>query len=112
MFLLNIFLSLWSAGKDLLMRLMNALPMLVLTFLLYGGLNHITFLRRMRFCGGGPCGGGLNSSWCVYPLFLNASWYGGAASLKTARSDEMLDSRRLIAAGMLLMILEGWFDWL
>ena len=44
---------------------------------------HITFLRRMRFCGGGPCGGGLNSSWCAYPLFLNASWYaswyGGAA---------------------------------
>ena len=110
MFLLNIFLSLWSAGKDLLMRLMNALPMLVLTFLLYGGLNHITFLR-MRFGCGGPCGGGLNSSWCVYPLFLNASWYGGAASLKTARLDEMLDSRRLIATGMFLMILGGWFDW-
>ena len=86
MFLLNIFLSLWSAGKDLLMRLMNAFPMLVLKFLFlfYGGLNHITFLRRMRFCGGGPCGGYLNSSWCVYPLFLNASWYDGAASLKTA----------------------------
>ena len=45
-------------------------------------------------------------------LFLNASWYGGAASLKTARSDEMLDSRRLIAAGMFVMILGGWFDWL
>ena len=27
-------------------RLMNALPMLVLTFLLYGGLSHITFLCR------------------------------------------------------------------
>ena len=62
MFLLNIFLSLWPVGKDLLMRLMNALPMLVLMFLLYGGLNHITFLRRLRFCVGGPCGGGLNSS--------------------------------------------------
>ena len=94
MFLLNIFLSLWSAGKDLLMRLMNALPMLVLTFLLYSGMNHITFLHPMRFCGGGPCGGGLNSSWCMYPLFLNTSWYSGAASLKTVRSDEMLDSRR------------------
>ena len=94
------------------MRLMNALPMLVLTFLLYGGLNHITFLRCMRFCCGGPFGGGLKSSWYVYPLFLNTSWYGGAASLKTARSVEMLDSRRLIAAGMFLMILGGWFDWL
>jgi len=61
----------------------------------------------MRFCGGGPCGGGLNSSWCMYPLFLNASWYSGAASLKTARSDQMLDSRRLIAAGMF----EGTFEW-
>ena len=68
MFLLNIFLSLWSAGKDLLMRLMNALPMLVLTFLLYGGLNHITFLRRMRFCCGGPCGGGLNLSSRVHTV--------------------------------------------
>ena len=84
MFLLNIFLSLQSVGKDLLMRLMNALPMLVLTFLLYGGLNHITFLGRLRFCVGGPCGGGLNSSLCVNLLFLNASWYGGAASLKTS----------------------------
>ena len=38
MFLLKIFLSLWPAGKDLSMRLMNACPMLVLTLLLYGGL--------------------------------------------------------------------------
>ena len=58
------------------------------------------------------CGGGLNSSWCVYPLFLNASWYGGAALLKTALSDKMLDSRWLIAAGMFLMILGGWLNWL
>ena len=33
-----------------------------LTLLLYGGLNHITFLCRLRFCDGGCCGGGLNSS--------------------------------------------------
>ena len=66
----------------------------------------------MHFCGGGPCGRGLNSSLCVYPLFLNASWYGGAASLKAAWSDEMLDSRHLVALGMFLMILGGWFDWL
>ena len=62
MFLLKIFLSLWPAGKDLSMRLMNARPMLVLTLLLYGGSNHITFLCRLRFCDGGCCGGGLNSS--------------------------------------------------
>ena len=62
MFLLKLFLSLWPAGKDPSMRLMNARPMLVLMFLLYGGLNHITFLCRLRFCGGGCCGGGLNCS--------------------------------------------------
>ena len=48
-FLLKIFLSLWPAGNDLSMRLMNARPMLVLTLLLYGGLNHITFLCRSLF---------------------------------------------------------------
>ena len=62
MFLLKIFLSLWPAGKDLSMWLMNARPMLVLTLLLYGGLNHIIFLCRLRFCDGGCCGGLLNSS--------------------------------------------------
>ena len=62
MFLLKLFVSLWPAGKDLSIRLMNASPMLVLTFLLYGGLNRTTFLRRLRFSDGGCCGGGLNSS--------------------------------------------------
>ena len=59
---LKIFLSLWPAGKDLSIRLMNARPMLVLTFLLYGGLNLITFLFLLRFCDGGCRGGALNSS--------------------------------------------------
>ena len=54
-----------AVENDLWMRLINALPMLVLTFLLYGGLNHITFLCRLRFCVGGPCGRGLNSSLCA-----------------------------------------------
>ena len=62
MFLLKLSVSLWPAGKDLSIRLMNARPMLVLTFLLFGGLNHTAFLRRLRFCDGGCCGGGLNSS--------------------------------------------------
>ena len=51
MFLLKIFLNLWPAGKHLPIRLINALPMFVLTFLLNGGLNHITFLCLLRFCG-------------------------------------------------------------
>ena len=41
------FLSLWPAGKDLSMRLMNARPMLVLTLLLYGGYTlYKTFLLK------------------------------------------------------------------
>ena len=72
MFLLKLFVSLWPAGKDLSIRLMNARPMLVLTFLLHGGLNHITFLRRLRFCDGGCCCGGLNSSLNIQPLVRNA----------------------------------------
>ena len=60
MFLLKLFVSLWPAGKDLSIRLMNARPMLVLTFLLYDGLNHIILLYRLRFCDGGCCGGGLS----------------------------------------------------
>ena len=53
------FVARWERSS---MRPMNARPMLVLTLLLYGGLNHITFLCRLRFCDGGCCGGGLNSS--------------------------------------------------
>ena len=67
MFLLKIFLSLWPAGKDLSIRLTNAHPMLVLTFLLYGGLNQfITFLCPLRFCDGGCCVGSLNSIILMY----------------------------------------------
>ena len=41
------FLSLWPAGKDLSMRMMNARPMLVLTLLLYGGYTlYKTFLLK------------------------------------------------------------------
>ena len=46
--------------------------MLVLMFLLYGGLNHITFLCRLRFCDGGCCGGGLNCS--LATLTREPSW--------------------------------------
>ena len=63
MFLLNIFLSLWSAGKDLLTRLMNAFPMLVLTFSLYGGLNHVTFLRK---CGGVIGNSSVDGCWYLF----------------------------------------------
>ena len=48
MFLLRIFTNLWFGGKCLLINLMNILPILVLTDLLYGGLNQI-MLRFLFF---------------------------------------------------------------
>ena len=43
MFLLKIFTNLLFGGKCLLINLMNILPILVLTDLLYGGLNQLIF---------------------------------------------------------------------
>ena len=53
-------------------------------FLVIQWVEPYSILRCLRFWVGGSYGGGLNSSLCVCPLFLNASWYGGAASLKTS----------------------------
>ena len=47
-FLLKIFTNLWFGGKCLLINLMNILPILVLTDLLYGGFNQI-MLRFLFF---------------------------------------------------------------
>ena len=61
-FRLNTFRNLWPAvGKHVSTRLMNALPILDLTFLLNGGLNPMTSLR-LFFCFGGLCDVGLNLS--------------------------------------------------
>ena len=49
---LNVFRNLWPVGKHVSTRLMNALPILDLTFLLNGGLNPMTSLR-LFFCFGG-----------------------------------------------------------
>ena len=59
--IINIFRNLWPVAKHLSIRLMKALPTLDLTFLLNGGLNHMTSLR-LFFCFGCLCGIGLNLS--------------------------------------------------
>ena len=48
LFRLKMFLSLWSLGKCLSIRARNLCPMLVLVFLLKGGLYQ-TMLLRCRF---------------------------------------------------------------
>ena len=44
LFLLKSFLNLWFSEKQFSIKFRNSLPMLVCTFLLTGGLNHIMFL--------------------------------------------------------------------
>ena len=88
---------------------MNARPTCVSTFLLKGGLNHMIFLRLLSWFGG-LCGAGLNLRLYAYPLMRKASWYRGAASLNASSSEEISDSLLLIASGMFLIMLGGWFD--
>ena len=57
--------QLWPVGKHLSMRLMNALPIFVWTFLLNGGSNHIIFLRLLSWFGC-LCGAGLNLVKCIF----------------------------------------------
>ena len=48
LFLLESVLNLWLGGKQFSIKFRNSVPMLVCTFLLNGGLNHImSFERRM-----------------------------------------------------------------
>ena len=56
--IINIFRNLWLVAKHLSIRLMNNPPILDLTFLLKGELNHMTSLR-LFFCFGCLCGVGL-----------------------------------------------------
>lgn len=46
---------------------------------------------------------------CRYPQSSSAFLYGGAAWSNDALSDEGDDSRLLMAAGMLFVVIGGWF---
>ena len=110
-----LFSSLWSlcvCGKHVSIIARNFSPILVVTLLLYGGLNHVIYLFLLCFlfalwvfvlsCGA------LNSNLWLCPLFLSASWYGCAALLNIALFDEIADSLLLMFSGMFLMMLGGW----
>ena len=80
--------------------------MLVLTCLLYGGLNQITFLywllcsfscRYFRFT-------------FLYPLSFKAYSYSGLAELKTCSLEKSLDNLSSIESGRCFMIWIGWLE--
>ena len=75
--------------------------MLVLTFLLKGGLYQRILLRCRFFLLLGALG-----SYCrvkLYPLSLRAFWYGGAAWSNDALSEDRDERRLLMPAGMFLV---------
>ena len=77
-FLLNILWSLLDQGKCLSINLRKVFPMLILMFLLKGGLNQIMFLFLFWFFGRL----GLNSRSAVCPEVLSAFSYSVLALLK------------------------------
>ena len=102
MLLLKSFLSGLPGGKDVSIILRNCLPMLVFTAEFQGGLNQVTLrVRGFRLGGvGGSWGGGVNVRLWLCPLFLRASWYGGAAASNTDLFEEIRFSLSLTARGM------------
>ena len=92
-------------GKCLSTRARNLCPMLVLVFLLKGGLYQ-RMLLRCRFFRLLVSAGSYHSVYW-YPLSSSAFCYGGAAWSKDALSDDRDDSRLLMPAGMFFMVIGG-----
>ena len=87
-------------GKCLSTRLRNILPMFVLTFLLYGGLNQIMFLFLFFFV----VLRGVNMSVGENPLFFSAVSYSPFALLKMVPLEELWDNLRAMDFGICLMM--------
>ena len=83
--------------------------MLVLTFLLYGGLNQMIFLFRC-FLLLAVYIFALYLSLCLYPDLSKASWYGITESSKISSEEDNYESRDSIENGSCLMINGGWLD--
>ena len=91
------------------MSLRNPAATFVFTFRLKGGLNHVIFRFLFRFF--------LSSLFCsvgsvywifsVYPLAESAALYMGAAWLNASMSEELVETRLLIAAGSCFSIFGG-----
>ena len=106
-FLLKIFTNLWFGGKCLLINLMNILPILVLTDLLYGGLYLIIkrFLFFWFWLFSFDC---WYCSLVLYQLYsstffiVNDSW-------KISLHDDKIENFFSIDRGISLMI-DGWWS--
>ena len=83
--------------------------MLVLTLLLYGGLNQMIFFFRC-FLLLAVFIFALYSSLCLYPDLSNSSWYGITESLKISSEEGNDESQDLMESGSCLMIDGGWLD--
>ena len=94
------YLSKAMISKEI-MSLKNSLPMFVLTFMLKGGLNQITFLFQFRLV---FCDDFSNFSVAWYPLFLSTVSYVVLALLKSVLSQDKLDMRLLVIVGILMYI--------
>ena len=93
-------------GKCLSTRARNLCPMLVLVFLLKGGLYQRMLLRCRFFRLHVSAGSYRSVLW--YPLSSSAFCYGGAAWSKDTLSDDRDDSRLLMPVGMFFMAIGGW----
>ena len=101
--------SLCCLGKCWSRRLRKRLAILVLSCLLYEGLNQINFLFRLSFF--------LCSFHALYfrftflhPLSFKAFSYSVLAELKTCFLQELLDNLSSIESGTCFIIWVGWFE--
>ena len=81
--------------------------MLVLTFLLYGGLNQMIFLFRC-FLLLAVSIFALYLSLCLYPDLSKASWYGIAELLKISSEEDNDESQDSMESRSCLIIDGGW----
>ena len=88
--------------------LKNFFQILVSTFELKGGLNHVTFLFLLVCFLGAVCSWYFSSS--AKPLCLRADTYACFESRKDLLSLDGLLSRLETISGMLLIMLFGWLD--
>ena len=108
MFRLKILYSLCVFGKCLSIKFRNLLPILVETFLLKGGLNHMIFLF-LFLLGFSTLGSNLSVKF-LYPLFFSASSYSVLDELKTFSFEEFWFNLVLIEIGICFIISGGCFD--
>ena len=104
---LNNLWNLWWGGKCFFIRFRNIFPVLVFTFLLYGGLNQKIFLFCCFFLLAVSIFA-LHLSLCFYPDLPKESWYEITESVKISSEEDNGESRDSLESGSCLMIDGGW----